>query len=106
MQAKSTILTLEDMMKVCFLEFKGYRDDHLPLIEFTFNNSFYSSIQMAQFEAFYGRRYRLPMGGYEVAEMSLIETDFVIDAMGKVRVTRERLKASQSRQMSYSEKGP
>lgn len=49
---------------------------------------------MAQFEAFYGRQYILPIGWYEVAEISLIEINFVIDSMGKVRVKRERLKAS------------
>ena len=57
-QAERTIQTLEDMLRLCAIDFKGIWDDHLPLIEFAYNNSYHSSIQMAPFEALYGRRYR------------------------------------------------
>ncbi|KAL2243563.1 UNVERIFIED_CONTAM: hypothetical protein Sindi_0474300 [Sesamum indicum] len=40
------------------MEFKGNWDDHLPLMEFAYNNSFHSSIDMAPCEALYGRRCR------------------------------------------------
>ena len=43
-QAERTIQTLEDMLRACVIDFKGSWDDHLPLIEFTYNNSYYSSI--------------------------------------------------------------
>ncbi|KAL0458139.1 UNVERIFIED_CONTAM: RNA-directed DNA polymerase [Sesamum latifolium] len=46
-QLKRTIQTLEDMMRACTMEFKGNWDDHLPLMEFAYNNSFHSSISMA-----------------------------------------------------------
>ncbi|XP_070054553.1 uncharacterized protein [Nicotiana tomentosiformis] len=61
-QAERTIQTLEDMLRACVLDLKGIWDDHLPLIEFAYNNSFYASIQMAPFEALYGRRCRSPIG--------------------------------------------
>ncbi|KAL0287149.1 UNVERIFIED_CONTAM: Transposon Ty3-I Gag-Pol polyprotein [Sesamum calycinum] len=55
-QSEKTIQTLEDMMSACIMEFKGNWDDHLPLMEFAYNNSFHSSIGMAPYEALYGRR--------------------------------------------------
>ena len=54
-QAERTIQTLEDMLRACALDFKGSWDDHLPLIEFAYNNSFHSSISMAPFKALYRR---------------------------------------------------
>ena len=50
-QAEKTIHTLEDMLRACVLEFQGSWDDQLPLIEFAYNNSYNSSIEMAPFEA-------------------------------------------------------
>jgi len=61
-QAERTIQTLEDMLRACVIDFKGNWDDHLPLIEFSYNNSYHSSIAMAPFEALYGRRCRSPIG--------------------------------------------
>ncbi|KAF3616825.1 RNA-directed DNA polymerase -like protein [Capsicum annuum] len=55
-QAERTIQTLEDMLRACTINFKGSWDDHLPLIEFAYNNSYYSSIKMAPFEAIYDIR--------------------------------------------------
>ncbi|KAL0411104.1 UNVERIFIED_CONTAM: Transposon Ty3-G Gag-Pol polyprotein [Sesamum latifolium] len=60
-QSERTIQTLEDMMRACTMEFKGNWDDHLPLMEFAYNNSFHSSISMAPYEALYGRRCRSPV---------------------------------------------
>ncbi|KAL0292474.1 UNVERIFIED_CONTAM: hypothetical protein Scaly_2588700 [Sesamum calycinum] len=59
-QLETTIQTLEDMMRACTMEFKGNWDDHLPLMEFSYNNSFHSSIGMAPYEALYGRRCHSP----------------------------------------------
>ncbi|XP_070015847.1 uncharacterized protein [Nicotiana sylvestris] len=55
-QAARTIQTLEDMMRACVIDFGGNLDDHLPLIEFSYNNSYQASIGMAPYEALYGRR--------------------------------------------------
>ena len=46
-QAERDIQTLEDMIRPCIIDFKGKRDKNLPLVEFTYNNSFHSSISMA-----------------------------------------------------------
>ncbi|WMV09673.1 hypothetical protein MTR67_003058 [Solanum verrucosum] len=61
-QAKRTIQTLEDMLRACVIDFNGNWDEHLPLIEFAYNNSSHSSIAMDPFEAMYGRRCRSLVG--------------------------------------------
>ena len=55
-QAEHTIHILKDMLRACMIDFKGNWDDHQPLIEFSYNNTYHSSIQMAPYEALYGRR--------------------------------------------------
>ncbi|KAH0675965.1 hypothetical protein KY285_023766 [Solanum tuberosum] len=72
--------------------------DHLPLIEFAYNNSYHSSIPMVPSEALYERRYRSPIGWFEVSEAGLIGPDLVHQAMENVKVIQERLKMAQSRQ--------
>ncbi|WMV24364.1 hypothetical protein MTR67_017749 [Solanum verrucosum] len=61
-QAEYTSQTLEDMLMACVIDFKGNWDYHLPLIDFAYNNNYHSSIQMAPYEALYGRRCRSPIG--------------------------------------------
>ena len=65
-QADHTIQTLEDMLRSCVIDFKGSWDDHLRLIEFAYNNSYHSSIQIAPYEALYRRRSRFPVCWFEV----------------------------------------
>ncbi|XP_060170798.1 uncharacterized protein LOC132601749, partial [Lycium barbarum] len=102
-QAERTIQTLEDMLRACVLDFKSNWDDHLPLIEFSYNNSYHASIGMAPFEALYGRRCRSPIGWFELGEAELLGPDLVHQAMEKVKLIQERLKTAQSRQKSYTD---
>ena len=44
---------LEDM-RACVLDHKGSEEEHLPLVEFAYNNSYQASIQMAPYEVLYG----------------------------------------------------
>ena len=60
-QSERTIQTLEDMLRACVLDWGGHWSDHLALIEFSYNNSWHASIQMAPYEALYGRRCRTPL---------------------------------------------
>ncbi|WMV58874.1 hypothetical protein MTR67_052259, partial [Solanum verrucosum] len=91
-QAECTIQTLEYSLRACVIDFKGNWDDRLPLIEYASNNRYHSSIQMAPYEALYGRRCIYPIGWFEVVEARLIGLDLVHQAMEKVKVTQERLK--------------
>ncbi|XP_060212075.1 uncharacterized protein LOC132639651 [Lycium barbarum] len=79
-------------------------DDQLPLAEFAYNNSYQSSIQMAPFEALYGRRCRSPVGWFELGEAQLLGPDLVQQALENVALIRERLQTAQSRQKSYADK--
>ncbi|KAF3667033.1 hypothetical protein FXO38_08808 [Capsicum annuum] len=74
-QEKRTIQTLEDMLRVCALDFKGRWDEQLSLIEFSYNNSYHASIQMALFEYLYERRCRSPIGWFELGEATLLGPD-------------------------------
>lgn len=60
-QSKRTIQILEDMLWVCAIDIRGSWDHHLLLVEFAYNNSFQASIQMARFEALYGKKCRSPL---------------------------------------------
>ena len=64
-QSERTIQVLEDMLRACVIEFGGHWDKFLPLAEFSYNNSYHSSIDMAPFEALYGKRYRSPIGWFD-----------------------------------------
>ena len=59
-QSERTIQTLEDMLRMCVMDLVGSWDDHLPLVEFAYNNSYHSSIELAPYEALYGRKCRSP----------------------------------------------
>ncbi|XP_070015007.1 uncharacterized protein [Nicotiana sylvestris] len=83
LQAERTIQQIEDMLRACMLDFKGSWEDHLPLIEFTYNNSFQASIQMAPYEALYGRKCRSPIGWFEAGEEALLGPNLVQQAMEK-----------------------
>ncbi|KAJ9558405.1 hypothetical protein OSB04_013019 [Centaurea solstitialis] len=69
--------TLEDMLRACVLDFRGSWDTYLPLAEFSYNNSFYSSIVMPPYEMMYGRRCRTPICWGEVGQRVLGSTEVV-----------------------------
>ncbi|GJT37614.1 retrotransposon protein, putative, ty3-gypsy subclass [Tanacetum coccineum] len=69
-QSERTIQTLEDMLRACGIDFGGNWDVHLPLAEFSYNNSYHPSIRCAPFEALYGRKCRSPVLWAEIGENS------------------------------------
>ena len=76
-------------MRASVIDFGGQWDQHLPLIEFAYNNSYHSSIQMAPFEALYGRKCRSHVGWFETGETKLLGPDLVQDAIEKVKLIRD-----------------
>ena len=86
------------------MDFKGSWEDHLPLIEFAYNNSYQSSIEMAPFEALYGRPCRSSVCWTEVGEVSMIGPDMMRETTEKIKTIRQRLLTAQSRQKSYADK--
>nr|GEZ87085.1 putative reverse transcriptase domain-containing protein [Tanacetum cinerariifolium] len=65
-QSERTIQTLEDMLRACAINFRKGWDRHLPLVEFLYTNSYYTSIKAAPFEALYGHKFRSPVFWAEV----------------------------------------
>ena len=85
------------------MEFSRSWDRYIPLMEFSYNNSFQSSIGMAPYEALYGRKYRTHVCWTELNEHKVIGPDIVKDTEEKVQVIWKRLKAANDRQKSYDD---
>ncbi|GKB53013.1 putative reverse transcriptase domain-containing protein, partial [Tanacetum coccineum] len=77
-----TIQTLEDMLRACVIDFRNDWVKHLPLVEFSYNNSYHASIKAAPFEALYGQKYRSPVCWAEI---------------------KQRIQAARDRQKSYTD---
>ncbi|XP_055806984.1 uncharacterized protein LOC129875763 [Solanum dulcamara] len=82
-QSERTIQVLEDIMRACVIDFGGHWDRFLPLYEFSYNNSYHSSIKMAPFEELYGRGCRSPKGWFEAEEVEPLGVDLVRDTRDK-----------------------
>ena len=76
-QSERVIQVLEDLLRACILDLQGNWDDHLPLVEFAYNNSFQASIGMTPFEALYGRKCRSPIYWNDVRERKLLGLELV-----------------------------
>jgi len=96
-QSERTIQTLEDLLRSYVLEFGGNWEDLLPLVEFTYNNSYQATIRMAPYEALYGRKCRTPICWDEIGERKLLGPEMVQITTDKVRVIRQRMKEAQDR---------
>jgi hypothetical protein len=95
---------LEDMLQACVLHYGKDWDKCLSLAEFSYNNSYQSSLKMAPFEALYGRRCRTPLNWSQTWEREIFGPDLVLEAEEKVRVITKNLEAAQARQKSYHDK--
>jgi len=87
---------MEDMFQACVLDFKEARDEKLALIEFSYNNSYHSSIRMPTYETLYGRRCRTPSCWQEIDDVLTIGPELVQATTQKVRIIQEQIKAAQS----------
>uniref|UniRef100_A0A2N9GSB9 Integrase catalytic domain-containing protein n=2 Tax=Fagus sylvatica TaxID=28930 RepID=A0A2N9GSB9_FAGSY len=102
-QSERTIQILEDMLRACAIDFKGSWEGHLPLVEFAYNNSYQASIQMAPYEALYGRKCRSPICWDDIGERKILGPEIVQHTVDKIQLIRERLRSAQSRQKSYAD---
>ncbi|GJT04361.1 putative reverse transcriptase domain-containing protein [Tanacetum coccineum] len=103
-QGERTIQTLEDMLRACVLDFGGSWDVHLSLVEFSYNNSYHSSVRCASFEALHGRKCRSPIMWAEIGEGQLIGPELVQETTEKISQIKDTLKAARDRQKSYTDK--
>jgi len=94
---------LEDMLRACIIDFQGSWEDHLPLVEFAYNNSYQSTIGMAPFKALYGRPCRSPICWAEPEDSLLLGPDMIRQTSEMVARIRDRILTAQSRQKSYAD---
>ncbi|GJX41258.1 putative reverse transcriptase domain-containing protein [Tanacetum coccineum] len=103
-QSERTIQMLEDMLRACVIDFGGSWNIHLPLAEFSYNNSYHSSIHCAPFEALYGRKCRSPVLWAKIGDSGLIGPELVQETTNKVVVIRDRLKVARDRVVRFGKK--
>ena len=103
-QSEKTIQVLEDMLRARVLDHKGSWEEHLPLMGFAYNNSYQAGIQMAPYEALYGRPCRSPICWIEVGESSITGPDLIRDTSEKVSLYDNkfsRLRADRRAMLMY-----
>ena len=93
-----------DRLRPSVLDHEGSWEEHLPLVEFAYNNSYQASIQMATYEALYGRPCRSPICWTEVGESPITGPNLIRDTSEKVSLIRQCLLTAQSQQKSYADR--
>ncbi|GJU78625.1 putative reverse transcriptase domain-containing protein, partial [Tanacetum coccineum] len=99
-QSERTIQTLEDMLRACVIDFGKGWDRHLPLVEFSYNNSYHTSIKAAPFEALYGRKCRSPICWAEVGDAQLTGPEIIHETTEKIIQIKKWIQAIRDRQKS------
>nr|GEY93058.1 putative reverse transcriptase domain-containing protein [Tanacetum cinerariifolium] len=97
-QSERTIQTLEDMLHACVIDFGNGWERHLPLVEFSYNNSYHASIKAAPFEALYGRNYRSPVCWAEVGDAQLTGSELIYETTEKIVQIKQRIQDARDRQ--------
>ncbi|GJS15473.1 putative reverse transcriptase domain-containing protein [Tanacetum coccineum] len=95
-QSERTIQTLEDMLRACAIDFGKGWVNHLPLVEFSYNNSYHASIKAAPFEALYGRKCRSPVCWTEVGEAQILGPELIQETTEKIIQIKQRMQALES----------
>ncbi|GKA48588.1 putative reverse transcriptase domain-containing protein [Tanacetum coccineum] len=103
-QSKRTIQTLEDMLCACVLDVGKGWDRHLPLVEFSYNNSYHTSIKATPFEALYGRKCRSPICWAKVRDCQLTVLEIIYETTEKIVPIKSHIQAARDRQKSYADK--
>ncbi|GJR61853.1 hypothetical protein Tco_1504015 [Tanacetum coccineum] len=103
-QSERTIHTLEDILRACVINFRNGWDNHLPLVEFSYNKSYHTSIKATPFEALYGRKCHSPVCWAEVGEAQLTRPEIIHETTKKIFKIRDRMQAARDRQKSYADK--
>ncbi|GKA45289.1 putative reverse transcriptase domain-containing protein [Tanacetum coccineum] len=102
-QSERTIQTLEDMLRACVIDFGGSWDRHLPLVKFSYNNSYHASIKAAPFEALYGRKCRSPICWSEVRDSQLTGPEMIRETTEKIVQIKNWMLTARSHQKSYAD---
>ncbi|GKD71045.1 putative reverse transcriptase domain, ribonuclease H-like domain, aspartic peptidase domain protein [Tanacetum coccineum] len=101
-QSDRTIQTLEDKLLAYVIDFGKGWERHLPLVEFSYNNSYHTGIKAAPFEALYGQKCRSPVCWAEVGDIQLTGPEIIHETTEKIVQIRQCLKAARDQQRSYA----
>nr|GEW86954.1 putative reverse transcriptase domain, ribonuclease H-like domain, aspartic peptidase domain protein [Tanacetum cinerariifolium] len=102
-QSERTIQTLEDMLRACVIDFRNGWERHLPMIEFSYNNSYQASIKTAPFEVLYGRKCRSPVYWAEVEDAQLTGSELIHETTEKIVQIKQIIQAARDHQKSYAD---
>ncbi|GKB08491.1 reverse transcriptase domain-containing protein [Tanacetum coccineum] len=96
-QSERTIQTLKDMLRTCAIDFGKGWVNHLPLVKFSYNNSYHASIKAAPSEGLYCRKCRSPVCWAEVGEVQLTGPEIVQETTEKIIQIKQRMQAARDR---------
>ncbi|KAG8490827.1 hypothetical protein CXB51_013928 [Gossypium anomalum] len=85
------------------LQFEGNWEKYSLFVEFTYNNSFQTSIKMAPYEALYGHKCRTLLYWTELSKKKIHGVDLIRETKEKVKVICDYLKTALDRQKSYAD---
>nr|GEY94088.1 putative reverse transcriptase domain-containing protein [Tanacetum cinerariifolium] len=102
-QSERTIQTLEDMLRACVIDFGKRWVKRLPLVKFSYNNSYHASIKVALYEALYGRKCQSPVCWAKVGEAQLTNPEMIQETTEKIILIKQRIQAAHDRQKSYAD---
>ncbi|GJZ89131.1 putative reverse transcriptase domain-containing protein [Tanacetum coccineum] len=91
------------MLRACVIDFGKSWYRHLPLVEFSYNNSYHTSIKSSPFKALYGRKCRSTVCWAEVGDAQLTSPEIVHETIEKVIQIKKRIQAAHDRQKSYTD---
>ncbi|GKE83481.1 putative reverse transcriptase domain-containing protein [Tanacetum coccineum] len=90
------------MLRACVIDFGKGWVKHLPLAEFSYNNSYHASIKAAPYEVLYGRKCRSLVCWDEVGEAQLTGPELIQETTKKIVLIKKRMQAAQDQQKSYA----
>ncbi|GJR81067.1 putative reverse transcriptase domain-containing protein [Tanacetum coccineum] len=91
------------MLRACVIDFGNGWVKHLPLVDFSYNNSYHASIKAAPFEALYGRKCRSPVCWAEVGQVQLTGPELVQETTERIIQIKQRIQTARDRQKSYAD---
>ncbi|GKA77628.1 hypothetical protein Tco_0784165 [Tanacetum coccineum] len=97
------IISDRDVLRACAIDFGKGWVNHLPLVEFSYNNSYHTSIKAAPFEALYGRKCCSPVCWTEVGEAQILGPELIQETTEKIIQIKQRMQAARDRQKSYAD---
>nr|GEX58217.1 putative reverse transcriptase domain-containing protein [Tanacetum cinerariifolium] len=102
-QSERTIQTLKDMLRACVIDFGNGWERHLPLVEFSYNNSYHASIKASPFETLYSQKCQSPVCWAEVGDAKLTGLELIHETTKKIVKIKQRIQAARDRQKIYAD---